>query len=339
MNTFCHISGLGSFIPQRILTNQDLEAMVDTSDEWIVSRTGIRERHILDEGTNASDAGAEAAAAALRDAGLEPADVTHIFAATCSPDYFCPSVACLVAGKLGLSSAREPRRGAVMCMDFNAACSGFLYGLELARATLALHPDAVALLIGTEALSRRINYADRSTCVLFGDGAGAAVLRAGSGSALWSVRDVSCCSDGSLNKLIIMGGGSAMHVRAGDSIPDDFFLTMQGREVFRHAVRCMTAESRKILDRNGLTVDDVDLFIAHQANMRIIEAVGSRLSIAEDKVFANVARFGNTSAATLPLAMDDARAQGRLRPGMRVLLTTFGGGMTWGAALLDEPLH
>jgi len=312
--------------------------MVSTSDEWIVSRTGIRQRHILNESANASDAGLAAAASALRDAGVDAAELTHIFVATCSPDYFCPSVACLIAAGLGLSSAREPRRGEVMCLDFNAACSGFLYGLELARATLCLHPDAVILLVGAEALSRRINYADRSTCVLFGDGAGAVVLRSGNGPALWGLADVSCCSDGSFHQLIVMGGGSAMQVRAGDPVPDDFFLTMQGREVFRHAVRCMTAESRKILDRNGLTVDDLDLFVAHQANMRIIEAVGSRLGVPEDRVFANVEFFGNTSAATLPLALDDARTQGRLKAGMRVLMVTFGGGMTWGAALLG-PLN
>ncbi|MBS5050252.1 MAG: 3-oxoacyl-ACP synthase [Desulfovibrionaceae bacterium] len=335
MNTHSHICGLGSFIPERILTNQDLEGMLDTSDEWITSRTGIRTRHILDDDANASDAGAAAAAAAIRDAGLEAKDITHIFVATCTPDFLCPSVACLIADKLGLSSAQEPRCGAVMCFDFNGACSGFLYGLELARATLALHPDAVVLLVGAEALSRRMNFGDRSTCVLFGDGAGAVVLR-GDGKGLWGVRDVSCCSDGSFHKLITVGGGTSMRVKPGEPVPDEFFISMQGREVFRHAVRCMTAESKKVLERNKLTVDDIDLFIAHQANLRIIEAVGSRLAMPEDKVFVNVHKFANTSAATLPVALDDARAQGRLKPGMRVLLTTFGGGMTWGAALLDE---
>lgn len=335
MNIHSHICGLGSFIPEKILTNQDLEGMLDTSDEWITSRTGIRTRHILDDNANASDAGALAAEAALCDAGLNAGDLTHIFVATCTPDHLCPSVACLIAAKLGLSSAQEPHGGSVMCFDFNGACSGFLYGMELARATLTLHPDAVVLLVGAEALSRRMNFTDRSTCVLFGDGAGAVVLRGGGESGLWGVRDVSCCSDGSFNHLITVGGGTSLHVKAGDPVPDEFFIAMQGREVFRHAVRCMTAESKKVLERNGLTVDDVDLFIAHQANLRIIEAVGSRLAMPEDKVFVNVHKFANTSAATLPLALDDARVQGRLKPGMRVLLTTFGGGMTWGAALLD----
>lgn len=334
MNTFSHISGLGSFIPERVLTNHDLEGMLDTSDEWITSRTGIRTRHILNDDANASDAGAAAAAVALRDAGLEPKDVTHIFVATCTPDHLCPSVACLIADKLGLSSSQEPQRGTVMAFDFNGACSGFLYGLELARATLALHPEAVVLLVGAEALSRRMNFTDRSTCVLFGDGAGAVVLRAGETPSLWNITDVSCCSDGSFNKLIQVGGGTSLRIKAGEPLPEEFFISMQGREVFRHAVRCMTAESKRILERNGLGVEDIDLFIAHQANLRIIEAVGSRLGVADDKVFVNVQNFANTSAATLPLALDDARNQGRLKPGMRVLLTTFGGGMTWGSALL-----
>lgn len=334
MTNSCHICGLGSYVPPKILTNRDLEKLVDTSDEWIMSRTGIRQRHILDSGVNASDAALVAARAALTDAGVSASELTHIFVATCSPDYFCPSTACLVAGRLGLSARSEGHGAHVMCMDFNAACSGFLYGLELARSALALRPDAVVLLIGAEALSRRIDFSDRSTCVLFGDGAGAVVLRGAGTGCLWRVRDSVCCADGSMHDLIVMGGGSAMEVKKGDALPDDFFLAMQGREVFRQAVRSMTAESLAMLERHGMQVSDIDLFIAHQANLRIIEAVGSRLGIAEDKVFINVQDYANTSAATLPLALDDARSQGRLKPGMKVLLATFGGGITWGAALL-----
>lgn len=334
MTNSCHICGLGSYVPPKILTNRDLEKLVDTSDEWIMSRTGIRQRHILDSGVNASDAALVAARAALTDAGVSAGELTHIFVATCSPDYFCPSTACLVAGRLGLSARSEGHGAHVMCMDFNAACSGFLYGLELARSVLALRPDAVVLLIGAEALSRRIDFSDRSTCVLFGDGAGAVVLRGAGTGCLWRVRDSVCCADGSMHDLIVMGGGSAMEVKKGDALPDDFFLAMQGREVFRQAVRSMTAESLAMLERHGMQVSDIDLFIAHQANLRIIEAVGSRLGIAEDKVFINVQDYANTSAATLPLALDDARSQGRLKPGMKVLLATFGGGITWGAALL-----
>lgn len=330
----CHICGLGSYVPPKILTNHDLAELVDTSDEWITSRTGISQRHILASGANASDAALEAARKALADAGVLAEELTHIFVATCSPDYFCPSTACLVAGRLGLSAKGGGRGSHVMCMDFNAACSGFLYGLELARSAVALRPDAVVLLIGAEALSRRIDFSDRSTCVLFGDGAGAVVIRGGSEGGLWGVRDSSCCADGSFHDLIVMGGGSAMEVKKGDALPDGFFLSMQGREVFRHAVRSMVEESLAMLNRHHMSVDDIDLFIAHQANLRIIEAVGSRLGIAEDKVFINVQNYANTSAATLPLALDDARSQGRLKSGMNVLLATFGGGITWGAALL-----
>jgi 3-oxoacyl-[acyl-carrier-protein] synthase-3 len=334
MNTHCHIIGLGSFVPERVLSNRDLEGMVDTSDEWITSRTGIKRRHILDDDSNASDMAAAASRLALADAGLEPGDVTHVFVSTCTPDHLCPSVACLVAGKLGIGPRGASPDGRVMCVDLNAACSGFIYGLELARAVLALHPDAAVLLVGAEALSRRMNYADRATCVLFGDGAGAVVLRSSPAKSLWPVRDVTCCADGSRHDLIVMGGGSAMRVRPGDAVPGDFFTAMRGNEVFRCAVRAMSAESGRILERNGLGMEDVDLVVAHQANQRIVEAVGSRLGVPKHKIFLNVREFGNTSSATLPLALDDARSQGKIRPGMTALLVTFGGGVTWGAALL-----
>ena len=221
-----------------------------------------------------------------------------------------------------------------MCMDFNAACSGFLYGLELARSVLALRPDGVVLLIGAEALSRRIDFSDRSTCILFGDwGGGRRFTRFNPLEVCGGFRIVPAALTARFTTSCD-GRRSAMEVKKGDMLPDDFFLTMQGREVFRHAVRSMAAESRAMLDRHGMTVDDIDLFIAHQANLRIIEAVGSRLGIDESKVFVNVQDYANTSAATLPLALDDARTQGRLKPGMKVLLSTFGGGITWGAALL-----
>jgi 3-oxoacyl-[acyl-carrier-protein] synthase-3 len=335
MNNPCYICGLGANVPSRIITNHDLEKLVDTSDDWITTRTGIKTRHFLEDSQNASDCGVTAAREALTEAGVSPEDVTHIFVATCTPEYLSPSTACIIAGKLGLS-AMTGRRGAVMCMDFNAACTGFVYGLELARATMQIHPDSVILLIAAEGLSRRTNFADRSTCVLFGDGAGAVVLRGKSAAqgALWQVRDVICSSDGSLSDLIRIGGGTASSLKVGDIIGPECFISMQGMAVFKHAVRSMAEESLCILERHGMKITDVDLFIPHQANLRIIHAVGDRLGIAEDKVFANVQDYGNTSAATLPLAMSDARRNGRLKSGMTVLLTSFGGGMTWGSALL-----
>lgn len=315
------------------MTNHDLEKLVDTSDEWITTRTGIKERHVLENGVNASDCGLNAARAALDEAGVRPEEVTHIFVATCTPDYLCPSTACVIAGKLGISSG-SGRMGNVMCMDFNAACTGFVYGLELARNVIQTHPDAVILLVATEALSRRTNFSDRSTCVLFGDAAGAVVLRSDPAGALWELRDVLCSSDGSLNELITIGGGSACQISEGSVVGPEWFISMQGMAVFKHAVRSMTDESLRVLERNGISLDELDLFIPHQANLRIIKAVGERLGIDENKVFANVQHYGNTSAATLPVAMEDARRSGALKPGMKVLLTSFGGGMTWGSALL-----
>ena len=333
MNHPCYICGLGSSVPSRVLTNADLEKIVETSDEWITVRTGIKERHILDEEANASDHGVEAARAALSEAGLAPEDVTHLFVATCTPEHLSPSTSCVIAGKLGISSS-SGRMGRVMCMDFNAACTGFVYGLELARATLSLHPEAVVLLVACESLSRRTNFTDRATCVLFGDAAGAVVLRSSCEKPLWRVADVSCASDGSLRDLIQIGGGTAAHIKVGDSIGPEGVVAMQGMAVFKHAVRNMAEESQSLLERNGMSFEDVDLFIPHQANLRIIKAVGERLGLGEDKVFANVQHYGNTSAATLPVGLADARQGGRVKPGMKVLLTSFGSGMTWGSALL-----
>ncbi len=333
MNIPCYICGLGSYVPSRVVTNEDMEKLVQTSDEWILTRTGIKERHFLAKGEQGSDEGVAAARAALEDAGLTCEDVTHIFVATCTPEYLSPSTACIMAGKLGIPSSPNVEKS-VMCLDFNAACTGFVYGLELARAILQVQSDAVVLLVAAEALSHRVNFADRSTCVLFGDAAGAVVLRSHSERRLWELKDVNCASDGSLCDLIRIGGGTFEAMTVGDTVGPDWFISMQGRAVFRHAVRSMTDESLLVLKRNGLTVDDVDLFIPHQANLRIIQAVGERIGIDSSKVFTNVRYHGNTSAATLPVAMDEAREKGVLQSGMKVLLTSFGGGMTWGSALL-----
>lgn len=328
MNIPCHIRGLGVHAPERLLTNDDLSTLVDTSDEWITSRTGIRQRHILHDGETASDIGVTAARRALTEAGLEPGDVTHVLVATCTPDKLCPSTACIIAHKLGC--------GQVMAFDFSAACSGFMYGLSLAQSLLSAQPDACILLVCAEALTRRVNWQDRSTCVLFGDGAGAVALTANSGNAVATLQDVLCTSSSvdNLADLITIGGGTAEEYAPGQPIGEEFFLHMQGREVFKHAVRDMAAICKDILARNNLSVEQVDLFVPHQANLRIIEAVGQRLNIRPEHVFTNVESYGNTSSASVPLALGDARAQGRIRPGDHVLMTTFGAGLTWGAALL-----
>lgn len=326
MNARCNLLSLSSHVPSQVLTNDDLAKMVDTSDEWITTRTGIKERRRLAATENASDLGYKAALKALDEAGMKAGELTHVIAATCTPDSLCPSVACIISGKLGA--------GAVMAFDVSAACSGFLYGLSLCRSILAQAPAAKILFVCAEALTRRSDWTDRTTCVLFGDGAGACILTADDRPPLATLEDAICKSDGSLNQLIIVGGGTASQYKQGDPVGSDFFIHMQGREVYRHAVRQMSSICEEILERNGLSIRDVDLFVPHQANLRIIEAVGSRLEIDADKVFTNVEHYGNTSSASVPLALVEARAQGRLEPGMRVLMTAFGGGLTFGATLL-----
>lgn len=326
MNT-SSIFGFGAYVPEHTLTNADLTRTVDTTDEWITTRTGIKQRHKLADGENVSDAALHAAQAALADAGITAADVTHVLVATCTPEAMCPAVACITAGKLGCKP--------VMAVDVNAACSGFLYGLELARGLIAATPHATVLLICAEALTRRLNWNDRSTCVLFGDGAGAVVMRRTAEGAIARMMDVISMSDGTLHNLITIGGGTAKRYELGDPIEEEFYLQMQGRDVFKHAVRSMAAVCQDILQRNGLTIDDVRLLVPHQANMRIIEAVGSRLDIPSERVFVNVASYGNTSSASVPLAIADALAQQRLNKGDLVLATSFGAGLTWSAALLQ----
>ena len=327
MSTACYVHGFGAYVPERILTNDDLAGMVETSDEWITTRTGIKRRHVLAEGERVSDAGAHAAREALAEAGLAPAEVTHLLFGTCTPDQLCPSAACITAAKLGLPNT-------VMAYDFNAACSGFLFGLMQSRALLAAEPAARILLVCGEGLSSRLNWQDRSTCVLFGDGAGAVVCSGSKEGALAGLEDVTCATDGRLWKLINIGGGSARRYAPGEPVDEDFFISMQGQEVFKHAVRNMAQVCRDILARNALNAEDVHLFVPHQANMRIIEAVNSRLHFPAERVFTNLADYGNTSAASVPLALYDARKQGRMPSGTRVLMTTFGSGLTWAAGLL-----
>ena len=338
MNVNCHISGLGVSVPDKILTNQDLEKIMDTSDEWIVTRTGIKTRHIVKDNENISDYAFLAAVKAIEEAQISFSEITHVLVATCTPETLSPSVACVLAEKLALSaysglqliSSHNP---GLVCLDFNAACSGFVYGLDLARAFLALNPHATILLVAAECLSRKMNYQDRSTSILFGDAAGACIISA-KGNALFRLLDVSVGADGDYKDLIRIGGGTDKKVQVGDTISEDFFLTMQGREVFKYAVRGMAQESLKLLHKNALQAEDIDLFIAHQANLRIIDAVRERLQLPQEKVFTNLDKYGNTSAASIVLAMAEAREQGILKKGQKIVLTAFGAGLTWGSALL-----
>ncbi|UJX42719.1 ketoacyl-ACP synthase III [Desulfovibrio sp. JY] len=324
-----YIRGLGYYAPEKILTNADLEKIVETSDEWITTRTGIKERHIAAPGEAVSDMTAEAARRALADAGMDADELTHIFLYTVTPDYYTPSAACLVEEKLGI-------KGKVV-QDVNAACSGYIFGLEMARAVLALHPEAKVLVAAAEVLTSRTNWADRRTCVLFGDAAAAAVVSAGDprpGDG--RIVDVLLSSDGSLGHLLtIKGGGSGHPYKLGDTVDEDYFLFMNGREVFKHAVRNMTTVCEELIAKNGLDIDAIDLFIPHQANLRIMEAVAKKLALPEEKVVSTIARFGNTSASTVGIALAETKAEGRLTPGCRVLFGVFGGGFTWGSALVQ----
>lgn len=328
MSQQCHIAGLGLYLPRTLVTNADLERMVDTSDEWIRTRSGIVTRHFAQDDEPCSILAHRAALAALADAGMSPEDLTHIFVGTFSGDYNLPSTACLLQDHLGIKG--------VPSFDLAAACSGFLYGLETARAYAQLYPDGKILVVGSETATARINFQDRGTCVLFGDGAGAAIVT-GAGCPT-SIRVVDCLlkADGSLGGLLtVLGGGSACKPVLGQTIGAEYFIQMNGRDVFKHAVRFMSDISSALLERNGLGTSDIDLFIPHQANVRIIEAIAKKLDVSMDRFYVNVDRIGNTSAASVPIALTEARATGRIQPGMKVLLTAFGGGFTWGSALLQ----
>lgn len=333
MNIHSCLSGFGYSIPPEILSNSELEATTSVTDEWIVSRTGIRTRHILSEDMTGTELALLAAEKAMIQSGCTAEQVTHILYCTCTPDAACPSAACTLAGKLN--------RIGCMALDLNAACAGFVYGLELADALLARTPEACVLLVASEALSHRCNYSDPSTAVLFGDGAGAVIVTnpqsVPSSCALkGSIIDVILGSDGNKRELLLISGGySASPYKLGDTVGPDYFIRMQGGAVFKHAVRYMSEYCLELLTRNGLAASDVDVFIPHQANLRIIDAVGSRLGIDSDKVFLNVQKYGNTSAASIPIALGEAVETGFIKPGMRVLVTSFGGGLTIGAALLQ----
>jgi len=319
------ITGTGSYVPEKVLSNLDLEKLVDTNDEWIRARTGIGERHIAADGENTSDLATFAAQRALEMAGVSAEEIELIVVGTITGDYPWPATACIVQNNLGAKNAGS--------FDVSAACSGFLYALSCAVDRIEAGRCKKALVIGAEVLSRIIDWEDRNTCVLFGDAAGAVVVEACEGEH--GVLSTHLCSDGSQLELLYQPGFGTRVLLTEENIKNKAnALKMQGNEVFKVAVRSMTDVANIALQANDVTVEDVDLFIPHQANIRILEATAKRIGLNSDQVYINVDRFGNTSGATIPLALDEANRAGRIKEGDLLLLDAFGGGFTWAAALL-----
>ncbi|OLC48488.1 MAG: 3-oxoacyl-ACP synthase [Acidobacteria bacterium 13_1_40CM_65_14] len=320
------IKSLATYVPPRLLTNADLEKMVETSDEWILQRTGIRERHIVDPGVATSDLGKEAAVKAIAKAGLTPDEIGFIVVGTVTPDMFFPSTACLIQEKIGAHRAWG--------FDLSAACSAFTYSLTTASQFVANGAYDHALVVGADVMSSIIDYKDRSTCVLFGDGAGAVVVSAatdGDGAILDFEHEI----DGSGGPALCMPAGGSAKPSSHETIDERLhYVKQEGQTVFKFAVRKTEEISRRLLDRNGLGPGDIDLFVSHQANRRIITSATEKLGIDPNKVIINIERFGNTTAATIPLALNDAVCSGKLKKGDLVLLASVGAGFTVGAVLL-----
>ena len=319
------IIGMGHSYPEGILTNADLEKMVDTNDEWITTRTGIRQRHKAAAHEYTSQFGVKAALQALERAGLEPTDIEIIICATTTPDQIMPSTGALIQAQIGAVNAAG--------MDVFAACSGFLYGLTLVESMIRTGQIKYALVIGAEVLTKYVDYTDRGTCVIFGDGAGAAAVGPvpeGKGILATKIR-----SDGRYeDQLYASAGGTKLGTTHETIDRGDHFFKMKGNELFKVAVRSMADISVEMVEKAGYTVDDVDLVIPHQANQRITDAVASRLDVPEEKVYSNIAEHGNTSSASIPIAMDECIESGRIKEGSLVLLTAFGGGVTWGGTVI-----
>jgi len=319
------IISTGSYVPENVITNSDLEQIVETSDEWIIERTGIRERRIVNGAQATSDLAYEAAHKALKRAGLKPDNIDLIIVATISGDMVFPSTACFLQQKLGAKKAAA--------FDLNAACSGFLYGLHLANSLIKSGAHERILLVGAEVLSKFTDWRDRTTCVLFGDGAGAVILE-GTREKL-GVYSTHIYSDGSLSDLICLPGGGSKNPCSKESILKRLhFMKMKGNETFKVAVRTLEDLATRTLEENGLDPSQLSLLIPHQANLRIIQATAKRLGLTAEKVFINIEKYGNTSAASIPIALDEAVQAGRCGKGEYTLLEAFGGGLTWASSLI-----
>jgi 3-oxoacyl-[acyl-carrier-protein] synthase-3 len=320
-----HIIGVGSCAPDRVLTNRDLEQIVDTTDEWITTRTGIKERRIADPETPSSVLATEAARRAMADAGITGAEIDQIIVGTVTGDRPFPSTACLLQDRLGAVSA--------YAFDISAACSGFLYALSLGRNQILAGAAETVLVVGVETLSKITDWQDRNTCVLFGDAAGAVVLR--STGQPGGILAAKLHSDGSLTRLLEMPGGGSLNPSSHETVDRRLhYIRMSGNDVFKYAVRAMESVACEALEAAGAKSDELDLLVPHQANYRIIDATARRLGLSMEKVFVNLDRYGNTSSASIPLALDEAKRGGRIKPGDLVEMVTFGGGFTWAAAVV-----
>lgn len=318
---------IGAYVPSKILTNAELEVMVDTSDEWITKRTGIKERHIAAENETTSDMGVKAAEKAIERAGIDKSQIDMLICATISPDYFCmPSTATIIATKLGLEK--------ITAFDVSAACTGFVYALSIAKAFIESGMKKNILIVGAERLSTITDYSDRGTCILFGDGAGAALISTTENKSE-AIIDIHTGSDGSFADLLMTpnGGSGSAHDEL-DREAAGCFMRMKGNETFKVAVRTLTSDVIDILEQNNIASSDIKHFVPHQANYRIIKAVGDALELKDEQVVLTVEKYGNTSGASIPMAINDIYESGRLQEGDLMLLDAFGGGLTWGSALV-----
>lgn len=319
------ITGTGSYLPQKELTNFDLEKMVDTTDEWIRTRTGICKRRIADDKTATSDLATEAAKEAIKDAGLSPEEIDLIIVATVTPDMGFPSTACIVQKNINAAKA--------VAFDIEAACSGFLYGISVGEQFIKTGIYKNVLVIGAETLSRIVNWKDRDTCVLFGDGAGAAVLQAVKEG--YGILSNNLGSDGTKGDYLTQPAGGSRMPASEDTILDNLhYIHMDGREVFKFAVRIMEKSALEVIKGAGYGLEDIDYMVPHQANIRIIEAAAKRINLSMDKVYVNLNNYGNMSAASVPVALDEAAKKGKIKMGDTVILVAFGGGLTWASSII-----
>ncbi|AGR76622.1 beta-ketoacyl-ACP synthase III [Aliarcobacter butzleri] len=317
---------IGAYIPPKIMSNADFEKIIDTSDEWITKRTGIKERRIANEGEASSDLGARAGELAIERAGISKEEIDLVICATVTPDFLCmPSTACLIAAKLGLPN--------VMAFDVSAACTGFVYALNVAKAFIESGMKKNVLIVGAEKYSAILDYTDRTTCFLFGDGAGAAIISATNDKSE-SIIDINCSSDGNYEDLIKTPGGGSKNPCSQEVLENKMAcIKMKGNETFKLAVKTLTSDVKTMLEKHNLTNEDINHFIPHQANYRIIKAVGEALDLSDEKTVVTVDKYGNTSAASIPMAMNYAFEQGKIKAGDTILFDAFGGGLTWGSAL------